>query len=857
MERFNLRMRDIVLILQRCALRHWRLAWRQQLMLLLILALGTAVYVAMRLANRSALAGFERFTETLTRDSDWTLRAAAGPMQEEWLAEMRAALGVRPVALLPVIEATVVPHEPRRETSIGERPTWRLVGMDLIAMQNFRSALPLAVSVPKFSERSCFASEAMARRQGWQPGSTFQVVINDKVVDLTLAEVMPILPDMPAPPDDLLLMDLPAAQTLLYRPGGIDRVEVICPSGPAFPELKSDIQEPLTKASRDRWQMVTRDDRRALAGSMTDAFRLNLTVLSLLALLVGGYLMFQALDGVVIRRRDEIAILRALGVTEGSIQRAFLAEAGLLGMVAGALGVAMGWAGAQLAVHGVARTMTALYGASSATYAELYASEALLGIGLCVITSLVAAWWPARQAAGTPPAQVLGRHAVPWQGGKLWSTAWAGLALCGLACVLAEIGPLHLNGMRLPLAAYAAALLWMLGAGLAAGRLLRLCSPRANSPVRSVAFSYLRTPSVRHRFAIAALTSAVAMTCGMAIMIASFDHTMRNWVVRSMKADIYISSAGAQSASSTHQIPASTLEALRAQPEVVELAGLQHASVTLPDGPVHVLGADASFTQRHDLYSWVARPSMNWWKQDAPMVLINESLSERLRLAAGSELDLPTVKGTRRVRIAGIYADYGNERGSITLPQERFREWYESDMAWRAALMIKPGVDSEALRSRLQRQHPGLSIFTQSHLRSEALRIFRQTFAVTYALEAVGVVVAVAGLGLALASLMLDRRQDLFTLRAVGFTSRNVATMGAWEGGGIALAGIVAGVGSGLWLGWLLIYRVNKQSFGWTLEFSFPVWQVTALALAVMAAGVAVASMVGKWSARLQVEREE
>ena len=171
--------------------------------------------------------------------------------------------------------------------------------------------------------------------------------------------------------------------------------------------------------------------------------------------------------------------------------------------------------------------------------------------------------------------------------------------------------------------------------------------------------------------------------------------------------------------------------------------------------------------------------------------------------------------------------------------------------------MLKPGINADAVATALQQKHPGLSIFTQSHLRSEALRIFRQTFAVTYALEAVGVVVAVAGLGLALASLLLDRKADLQTLRAIGFTPRQVAAAGAWEGFGIALAGVIAGTVSGLWLGWLLIYRVNKQSFGWTLSFSLPQWQLLALGVAVLLVGVVVAAFVGKWSAKLKADREE
>lgn len=848
-------MRDVWIILRDCALRHWRLAWRQQVMLLAILALGTAVHVAMRLANRSALAGFARFTEGITRDSDWTLRAAAGPMKMSWLREMRDALGPAPVTLLPIIEATVVPHVERAAANIGSRPMWRLVGMDLIALQNLAGDRARQQAPPQES-RAVFVSEAMAKREGWRVGSTVPLVVNDEIVSFTIAGMMPALPDAPSPPEHLLLMDLPKAQRVLHRADEVDRVEVLVTKGAAFPKLREEAGTTLSRIAQNRWQVLDHEDREALAGNMTAAFRLNLTILSLLALLVGGYLTFQALDGVVIRRREEIAILRSLGITERSVQRAFLIESALLGLAAGVLGVFIGWLGAQGAVLGVAKTMTALYGASTATFAELHLDEAIIGIALCVGTSLVAAWWPARMAASTMPAVVLSRHAAPWQGGRLWRAEWIGVALCILAVVLAQQGPVTLNGARTPLAAYFAALCWLLGAALAAGVLLKAFR-KGGGAISSVAFSHLRRPSVRHRFAIAALVSAVAMTSGMAVMIASFDQTMRSWIVRSMKADIYASSAGAQSASATNSISADTVESMRRLSDIAELATILHASVSLSDGPVHVLGLDAAFAQRHDLYAWVHPPTHDWWLATTVSALINESLATRLGLAVGGELSIPTTTGPRTARVVGIYADYGNERGSIALPQAIYREWYGRDDAWRVAMMLKPGADAETVRASLQQAHPGLSIFTQSHLRSEALRIFQQTFAVTYALEAVGVIVAVAGLGLALASLMLDRRADLTTLRAIGFANRDVATACAWEGAGIALAGVAAGIASGLWLGWLLIARVNKQAFGWTLSFALPLWQLIALGASVLAVGVIVSALVGRWAAKLKSEQEE
>jgi putative ABC transport system permease protein len=847
-------MREVWIILRECALRHWRLAWRQQLMLLAILALGTAVHTAMRLANRSALAGFTQFTDGITREPDWTVRAAAGPLKMEWLSEMRAALGARPVTLLPLIEATVTPHRANDKTDIGGRPTWRLLGMDLVALQNFARADTPRWQGKAMTGNAVFVSEAMATREGWKEGGAIALVVNDAVVSFTLAGIMPSLPDAPAPPSHLLLMDLSQAQQVLGRKGDVDRVEVIATDGPAFPNLRDESQAALASAAKNRWQVSGREDRRVLAGTMTAAFRLNLTILSLLALLVGGYLMFQALDGVVIRRREEIAILRSLGVTERGVKRAFLIEAGLLGVIAGILGVALGWLGAQSAVLAVSRTMTALYGASTATFAELHPGEAMLSIVLCIATSLVAAWWPARTAAMTQPAAILSRHAAPWHGGRLWRAEWIGVLLCIIAVIFSQMSPVTLNHSRVPLFAYAAALSWLLGAALAGGAMLRVFKS-GRSAVASVAFSHLRLPSVRHRFAIAALVSAVAMTTGMAVMVASFDHTMQSWITRTMKADIYLSSAGAQSASSTHTISAATIESLRKQPLIREIGIVQQTSVLLSDGPVMILGIDVEFATRHDLYAWVMKPTTQW-TTDAGSVLINESLSTRLSLQTGDHITIPTPGDDRRLRIAGIYADYGNERGSVTVPRARFGEWFGRDDAWRVGLMLQPDADEEKIREEIQRDHPGLSVFTQQHLRSEALRIFRQTFAVTYALEAVGVIVAVAGLGLALASLMLDRRADLTTLRAMGFAPRDVAASCAWEGFGTALAGVITGLVSGLWLGWLLIARVNKQAFGWTLSFDLPAWQLTALGTAVLIVGVLVSAMVGRWASKLPGEQE-
>jgi putative ABC transport system permease protein len=665
-------------------------------------------------------------------------------------------------------------------------------------------------------------------------------------------------PGVPTLPETMLLMDLPAAQQVMQRMGKVDRVEVLVPRGEAFPDLSTEVGEVLRRVAKDRWQVSGAEDRRALAGTMTEAFRLNLTILSLLALFVGGYLIFQALDGVVIRRREEIGVLKSLGVTDAEIQRAFLIEALLLGIVGGLLGLLVGWLGAQAAVGGVSKTVNTLYGASSVQGASLHLGEAALSLGIALVTSLIAAWWPAREAAQTPPVHMLGRKAATFGGGGWWRAEWLGWALMLAALGLAQIGPWRLSGgTRVPLAAYAAALYCLLGTGLAAGWLLqRIAAWKSNAATQRLALSHLRKPTVRHRFAVAALASAVAMTAGMAIMVASFDSTMRGWIERTMKADLYVSSAGAQSASSTHQIGPETVQRLRDLPEAAEVAVLSAQKITLREAPTMVLGVDGPHTLKHEVYSWVQAPKQHeWWKADSMTpALMNESFAERFSVKVGDDLELP---GGHRVRFVGIQADYGNERGAVTISQEVFRQWFEGEMAWRVALMLKPGTDADAVAKSISQANPGLSIFTNAHLRREALRIFRQTFSVTYALEVIGVFVAVAGLGLALASLLLVRRADLSTLRSLGMTGRQIAAASAWEGAGVAAAGAVMGLLSGGWLGWLLIFRVNKQCFGWTLSLAVPSAQMIGLLVAVVGVGALVAAMVGKWAAKMKWEEQE
>lgn len=853
-------------------------------LLTVILALGVAVFFAIRLANRAAVSSFGNFTDILTAESDGLISAPAGSLPERTLRELRTALGETPVHLVPVIETTATRPSGTGSTSIGSRTTLQILGVDLIAVQNLAAARKTertwfgqsssgksAGDTNAFWSHfrdplSVFVPEALAVQEGMDPGASLRLVINEQIIGLKIAGIIPTDPSQPAPPDSLLVMDLPALQRLTARTGRLDRIEFVLPEGSDRSARWAVIRAELERLSAGRWVVGTPADRRESAATMTQAFRLNLTVLSLLALVVGLYLIFQALDGAVVRRREEIAVLQALGVGPEAIRKAWLLEATVLGVAGGVLGILLGWAGAQAAVRVVGQTVNALYFATSAKAAALQPVEAGAALLLAIGTSIAAGWWPARQAAATPPAQLLGRGraSIGTKPAEWTLPAAILLTLTGMALCFAP--PLRLaGGGRIPVAAYFAALLWLLAAGLFAGLIPPWIAKalgrfdRRKASLR-IALSHLRLPTGRHRLAIAGLVCAVAMTAGMAILVGSFDTTMRGWIERTFMADLYISSDGAQSASTQNRIAPGTWKALANDPDVVAANVVQATDVRLPGGTTLLVGGNPGFMRTHARIAWREEPQDDAiWNASANsgLALASESFSERFRLKRGDRLTVPTPVGPKEIQLAGIFSDYGNERGSLVIQREQFARWFEDELASSVIVKLKPGADADGVRARWLKTYPGLAVYTNPHLRSEALRIFRQTFAITHALELIGVAVAVAGLGFALASLLWERRGDLTILRALGMRHGELAAAAAIECGLTALSGVIAGLAASVALGWLLIYRVNFQTFGWTLEADLPWPWLTALAILVISMALVTGWVIGKHGASLPAEREE
>ena len=861
--------------------RHWRREPWLTAVLVGILSLGVAVFLSVRLANKAAVSGFGLFTESIAGESDFILRPGAGRLPVEELWRIREELTRSPAEIFPVLEVSgALADEPNG-------PLLRFVGADLVALQNTANSIRDDSTGPGADSGSegqgrfggeesllgradrALVGEAFAKRFQVEKGSVLSVLIHDRKAEVEIRGVLPANPNLPEVPDHLLLMDLPGLQALAREPDALSRVEFRIPEGIHFAENRRRVGELMWDfASENGYLLDTPEDRKSSVTQMSAAFRLNLTILSGLALLVGVYLILQAMEAAVIKRRSEIAVLRSLGVTPAQIRAAWMWEGFVFGIFGSILGILLGRILAMGMVGAIARTVNTLYYETTTTSISLSIGEVLFCLSFGLGASLFATWLPAREASQTPPAQSLKQGTRG--GGIAVLKRWPlGLGLIAVGIGFAFLPPFQ-SGIenQVPLGGYLAAILAVFGASILIGLLFRPVSRGLRtgrpSPMRQYAASQLQRPGGRHRLTAAGLAVAIGMSAAMAILVASFENTLTGWIGQLLKADAYVAAAGANSVANENTLSPAVWKEIEASEGVAGVDRLRRYSVTVQGREFFLGGADYNNDpERYLQLIWIDPPAKKGPKileertEEVHPGWISESLARRLSIEKGSPVVLPTPAGPKKIEVTGVFAEYGNETGTMIVSRRFTREWYGDERLTNMAVYFDEGVDAEEKVARLSEQFPAINVRTNARLREESIRIFHQTFAVTYALEAIAVLIAVTGLGLALAGLLLERKNELATLKSIGATRKEVAMAAMWESSGIAVIGYLGGILLSFFLGWVLIFVINPQSFGWTLSYRIP-WGAFVMlgTLTVLTAGL-VGYVVGYQKAQLDSDREE
>jgi len=807
-------------LLWAASLRHLLRHPAQLILALVGLSVGVGTIIAVDIATASAGRAFQLSMQAVNGAATHAIVGGAQGIDEELYVGLRKRL----TTLAPVVEGYVV---------VGER-TLQLVGVDPFASASLdrsgRGGNPPALNW--FTQPGAVVmAAATAQQLGLRVNQTFSLDIGGRSYSAVL--IGTVSGDQ-AGYDSLVLTDIAQAQEWLGSIGKLSRIDVRADDAAAAnlsARLPPGVR--LEKAAGRAQQSL----------DMTTAFTTNLQAMSLLALMVSTLLIYGAISFAVVQRRRIIGILRALGATRGDVFTIVLTEAAVLGVVGAGLGLLLGSVIGHGLVQLVSQTINDLYFVVAVNETVLPASSILKALLAGFGTALAGASLPALEVAGSAPQLGLRRSVLEARAVSLARKllfASGGLAVAS--------GVVAVTSGRSLFAGFTALFLLLLSAATLTPAVLRMLAQVAArfaghvSPIARLVFGDVAASLSRTGVAVAALGMALAAMIGVSIMVESFRESLRDWLGQTLRADIYVTAPGPGAGRPERKIDDGLVREMIATAGVVDYAMTRTVTVELPQGPVPL--AAVQFARRAVTDVLIAgNPAVTWPAFERGDIVISDPLAYRSQLHVGDSLTLPTNSGPRAFRIAGVYREYGNDRGTVRISLPVYRRYWHDEAITAMGFYLAPGaslVDVMARFREVARGKQALLIRANADLRNLSMRIFERTFVITRVLYWLAAGVAAIGLVSALLAWELERSHEIAILRSLGLTPGGAGWLIEGQTGFMGLVALIAAIPAGLLTAVLLIDVVNRRAFGWRIDVHLS-WEqfANALVLAIVAALVA------------------
>lgn len=829
----------------------------QSVLFIIGVALGVAMVIAIDIANGSASRAFFLSAESVTGKATHQIVGGPTGLPTDLYTRLRLDLGLR--ASAPVVEDYV------RVVDLGDRPL-RLLGVDLFAEPPFRNYLG-GVAVQGANPNTATAlnafiaepdtvlmSKTLADRYNIKPGDTITLRPGERLVKTKVIGVL--IPGDSASQqalDNLLLTDIATAQEIVGQPERITRIDLILPQGYDTSQIEA-ILPPGAK-------LTTPNAENSAINQMSAAFELNLQALSLLALVVGVFLIYNTVTFSVVQRRPMIGVLRALGATRDQIFLLVLGEAALLGLIGTVLGLAVGVIFGRASVGLVAQTISDLYFTVNVQRVTVTPDTLLKGAFIGLFASIIAAAIPSFEATRTPPAGTLRRSDVEQRAQRLVPLMTAAAVLLnGAGLLLLQIPTRSLY------ISFGALFCIVIGGALLTPAVLVLLM-RLSTPLTDKLFGVIGRMAPRAivrslsrtSVAVAALTVAVSVIVGVTVMVGSFRNTVADWLDTTLNADIYISPSQVTSISSTADTDPALVPKTLTVPGVTGAATVRSISVSAPDysdlPPANMDVVDQDISHGGRRMAWNAAPDGDYWAAMlAGQIIVSEPFAFRRGITPEKNtIRLLTDKGVETFTVAGVFYDYSTDQGTILMADPVYRRFWDDRYITSFALFIAPDADQQQIINTLQTQAlAGYDLQVQSYrsLRRGVFAVFERAFSITTALQILATVVAFIGILSALMSLQLEQTRQYGVMRATGMTPRQLWRFTLIQTG---LMGFTAGLLAlpiGLALALVLIYVINVRSFGWTMQLLLQPGEFAqaflVAVLAALAAGLYPAWRLGK-----------
>ncbi|WP_019653362.1 FtsX-like permease family protein [Variovorax atrisoli] len=841
--------------------------WRNAAAVLAVM-LGVALAFSVQLINASALDEFSSAVRSVNGEPDLEVRAVQGGFDEAVFA--RLARHPQVALASPVVEVQGLALAGDSQVPI------RVIGIDALTLPTIAPALMpqaaagadrFALFAPGQVFLNLAARDALGLPAQSAPGAgkaeTVQLRGGDAWHSLAVAG------HVAAGGKALAVMDIAAAQELFGRIGQLSRIDLRLAPGTDRAAFIASLQK-----SPD-WpagvQFAEPGDAAQRVSNLSRAYRVNLTVLALVALFTGAFLVFSVLALSVAKRAQQFALLGVLGLTPRERLRLVLAESLVLGLIGSAAGLALGTALAAFALRVLGGDLGGGYFEGVAPTLHWSAGAALLYGGLGVVAALVGGWWPARAAQSLPEAQTLkGLGAAPTQG----NGHWLALGLIALGAVLANLPAIG----GIPVAAYLSVAFLLVGGITALPWLIALLYDRV-APLFSqrmlpmLAVERARRMRGTAAVAVSGVVASLSLAVALTVMVASFRDSVTQWLGVVLPADLYVratsggrgGNSGGGSSTDTATFAPAFVQSLAQLPGVARTGTLRTQALQL----------DAA----RPAVALIARSLEGGAAQSLPLVgsaltvpegqvgiYVSEPMVELYGAKPGTvfaPLSAAMGKAGASFFVAGVWRDYARQFGAIAMDARDFERLTGERNVSDVALWLAPGASEGAVQAAVRElaarqegqgaqgksSEGSVEIASVGQIRATSLRIFDRSFAVTYWLQAVAIAIGLFGIAASFSAQVLARRKEFGLLAHLGFTRRQVLAVVAGEGAAWTAIGAVAGLGLGLAVSVVLVKVVNPQSFHWSMDLLVPWERLLALCAAVVAAGTVTAWMAGRAAA--------
>jgi putative ABC transport system permease protein len=813
------------------------------------IALGAAVFTSVRLAVDASLDAFTRSMDLISGKAEWTVVKAGDRVPEYLVAKLRRHPAVE--AASPLISTYVSTHDRATEPFL-------LIGLDPILDYTLREwqILPSSGDVGRIwldlvtKPATFLMSRKLALKAGWKPGDEVTLehvhqVVRFKMIGLLQLEGLSLVEG-----GYVAITDIATIQEFMGLQGWVDRIDLrLKPSATEqdLAELRSFLPAGVT--------LEAPSQTKETGEAMIHAYQLNLSILSLVSLFVGMFLVYSLISLNVASRRRELAILRSLGASSRSLFALTLSEGCILGTLGWLLAIPIGSLLVKYLVNGVSGTITHLFVRVRVDSLRLDPWEISLSFVVTLVVSLVAAYRPALLATRIAPREAMAIHESAARIGR------SGLfyLVAGFLCVVLA-GPVSkIPGLPgFPLSGYVAILMLVVGSsfltlpvlqwmGSSLPRLLR----RVGGEPAFLAGRTMRDAGSRIAISVGALVTAVSLFVALVIMVHSFRDTVSLWVNQTLAGDFYMRPKMAGLNQYQDPLPKEVVDALKTLPGV-DLLPYRH--LELRYGKIfYEFEALELQTLLHHARFLLIQGDMDEIRKpllSGKGVIISEVFSNQTGLSLGNRLVIPLGKATIDLPVLGVFRDYRTRGGLVYLDLRQYRK-ITGDDAWSGVRLFfkEPPRDMKAATDRLRsdilrccgKDHP-LEMASGAELRQEVLQIFDETFAVTTVLLLIALLVAGLGITTTLTVLVLERMRQLNTLLAIGAGEGQIRSMIFWEAVLMVTAGEGVGLVCGFFMSYLLIYVINLESFGWTFLYRVD-WKALWLSLPLILATALVAAL--------------